>query len=83
MNPNNPDVREMSKSGSFGFAIEIIDAPELAKRLHVPTSWVRQRATSPRFSSEQRIPHVKFGRYIRFRWGSAELDAWLRACGEQ
>src|SRR5205085_9600986 len=83
MNPKSADVREMSKLGSFGSAVEIIDAPELAKRLQVPVSWVRQRATSPRFRSEQRIPHIRLGRYIRFLWGSKELKAWLQGCSEQ
>jgi hypothetical protein len=83
MNPKSTDVRDMSDSGSFAPAVEIIDAPELAKRLRVPVSWVRQRATSPRFKQEQRIPHVRLGRYIRFLWGSAELKTWLAGCSEQ
>jgi hypothetical protein len=83
MTSKSSDVREVSaKSGSTS-AIEIIDAPELARRLQVPASWVRQRATGSRFLREQRIPHIRFGRYIRFRWGSAELKAWLEACAEQ
>ncbi len=53
---------------------EIIDAPELTHRLSVPVSWVREyvrrRAGDP-------IPHLRFGRYPRFAWGSPELDAWL------
>lgn len=73
----------MSGIPGLGPNIEIIDAPELARRLQVPVSWVRQRATSPRFLSEQRIPHIRFGRYIRFRWGSVELIEWLEKCSEQ
>lgn len=83
MNPENGGVQDMSASGSFGAPVEIIDAPESAKRLHVPVSWVRQRATSPRFTQEQRIPHVRLGRYIRFLWGSTELKTWLAGCSEQ
>ena len=83
MTSKSSDVREVSAKSGSSSAVEIIDAPELARRLRVPASWVRQRATSPRFVSEQRIPHVRFGRYIRFRWGSAELKAWLEACTEQ
>jgi hypothetical protein len=76
-------VLEMSRKSRFGDGAEIIDAPELARRLGVPVSWVRQRATSPRFVSEQRIPHIRFGRYIRFLWGSPELAGWIEGCTEQ
>jgi hypothetical protein len=27
---------------------------------------------------EDPIPHLRLGRYIRFRWGSPELEAWLK-----
>lgn len=83
MGAKNTDVLDMSRKSSFGASVEIIDAPELAKRLQVPISWVRQRATSPRFVSEQRIPHIRFGRYVRFLWGSPELAKWIEGCTEQ
>jgi hypothetical protein len=55
-------------------SIEIIDAQELATRLKLPKSWIlegtRSRAVDP-------IPHLKFGRYVRFRWGSRGLTQWL------
>jgi hypothetical protein len=54
---------------------EIVDSGELARRLSLPKTWiadqVRSRATDP-------IPHLKFGRYTRFRWNSPELNAWLQ-----
>jgi hypothetical protein len=54
--------------------IEIIDAVQLAERLRLPKSWImegtRSRAVDP-------IPCLKFGRYIRFRWGSRELSQWI------
>lgn len=53
---------------------EIIGADELAKRLNLPTSWVRDqvrtRATDP-------IPHLRFGRYVRFEWEHPDLREWL------
>jgi hypothetical protein len=53
---------------------EIIDAAELARRWKLPASWVREqtrsRATDP-------LPCVRFGKYIRFSWGSPELEKWL------
>lgn len=53
---------------------EIIDAPELARRWKVKSSWiyeqVRNRADDP-------IPHVKLGKYARFEWASPLLRAWF------
>jgi hypothetical protein len=53
---------------------ELIDATELAKRWSLPESWVREqtraRATDP-------LPHVRFGKYVRFQWRSPELESWL------
>ncbi len=55
-------------------AIEIIDAEELAARLKLPKSRIlegtRSRSVDP-------IPHLKFGRYVRFQWGSRWLTQWL------
>ena len=52
---------------------EVIDVEELAKRWNVPPTWVyertRNRAADP-------IPHVKLVRYVRFEWGSPELEDW-------
>src|SRR6202795_446548 len=46
---------------------EVIASVELARRWVLPLSWVRghvrSRVTDP-------IPHIRFGRYVRFRWGS-------------
>jgi hypothetical protein len=56
-------------------AVEILDAKELAARLKLPTSWImeatRSRAVDP-------VPHLKFGKYVRFRWGSPEMNEWLQ-----
>lgn len=53
---------------------EIIDSRELARRLTLPESWIRDnvrgRATDP-------IPHLRLGRYVRFEWGSSDLEGWL------
>ena len=67
------DVTQNRDNGD-GLQYEIIDSIELAKRWALPASWVRQhtraRAVDP-------IPHVRFGKYVRFRWGSTELVRWL------
>jgi len=64
---------ENENSGS-GPVFEMIDSDQLAKRLAVPATWVRDhvrgRAVDP-------IPHHKLGKYTRFLWGSPELEAWI------
>jgi len=52
---------------------EFIDPKELARRWCLPESWVREQV---RRRSADPLPHVKFGKYTRFRWGSPELEAW-------
>jgi hypothetical protein len=62
-------------------AQRLIDAPELARRLGVPESWVRNR-TRARTPVFERIPCIRLGRYVRFEWGSARLQSWInRQCG--
>jgi hypothetical protein len=58
-------------------ANEIIDAPELAKRWRVPESWVRSKVKPSRTATGEQIPHLRFGRYCRFEWGSPALETWL------
>jgi hypothetical protein len=53
---------------------EILDSKELAKRLNLPVSWIRD-ATRKR--AVDVLPHLKFGRYVRFQWRSRELEDWL------
>lgn len=53
--------------------IEVIDAPELARRLNVPLSWVQEHTRSRIVDP---IPHLKFGKLVRFEWGSVELEEW-------
>jgi len=55
--------------------VEVIDSHELAKRLNVPETWVRSRTNSKR--TDDPIPHLRFGRYVRFSWGSDALREWL------
>jgi len=54
-------------------SIEVVDSEELARRLRVPESWVRDRV---RARSDDPLPHVKIGRYVRFEWGSPDLVQW-------
>lgn len=55
--------------------VEVIDSTELAKRLNVPETWIRSRTNAKRTTDP--IPHLRFGRYVRFLWGSEEIRKWL------
>jgi len=52
---------------------EFIDSKELALRWNLPESWIREQVRSRAIDP---IPHVRFGKYVRFRWGSPELEGW-------
>ena len=54
---------------------ELIDSKQLSERWRVPESWVRTKS-GLRTAKENRIPHVRLGRYVRFQPG-LELEAWL------
>lgn len=56
-------------------AYEFIDSRELARRLAVPTSWIRDQV---RARSEDPLPHVNLGKYVRFLWGSPALELWIK-----
>jgi hypothetical protein len=53
---------------------EVIDANELARRLNLPASWVRDQT---RTRADDPLPCIRFGRYVRFEWGSPQLAAWF------
>lgn len=53
---------------------EIIDSDELARRWNLPATWVREQC---RTRCLDPIPHIRLGRYVRFRWASPELREWL------
>jgi hypothetical protein len=65
------------RSGEAELAVlqELIDSRQLAEKWQLPVSWIRTY-TSSRVPKEKRIPHIRFGRYIRFRPGR-QLDEWL------
>ena len=57
-----------------GMNYEVIDAPELAKRWHVPTTWIRNWSRGG--YDNDPLPHVSLGRYVRYEWNSPTLSAW-------
>jgi hypothetical protein len=54
--------------------IEVIDSAALAERLNLPESWIRDQV---RTRANDPIPHLRFGRYVRFQWSHPDLLEWL------
>ncbi len=75
MGPQSSSTSGDILSGAASTKPEVIDSKELAKRLGVPESWVRSRSNPKR--TDDPIPHYKFGRYVKFPWGSEVLREWL------
>jgi predicted DNA-binding transcriptional regulator AlpA len=55
---------------------EIIDTPEVARRLNLPETWIWD-STRRRAHDRDPIPCLRFGRYVRFEWLCPELKAWI------
>jgi len=54
---------------------QLLDVKGAAELLNVPESWVYQHVRS---RAEQRLPHFKLGKYIRF--SAKALSRWLETC---
>ena len=74
-----PDVAaEYQSIAGDGKTQESLDAEtlltvhEVAAILKVPVSWVYERT---RLRGKERLPHLKMGKYIRFR--TAEIEEYL------
>lgn len=52
----------------------LLTVSEIAAALKVPVSWVYERT---RRSGTDRIPHIKLGKYLRFRWSA--VRPWLES----
>lgn len=72
---NTPGKLDEVSAESFDATIryQFIDCKNLASRWNVPESWVREHV---RARTVDPIPHIQFGKYVRFRWGSPELEEW-------
>jgi len=71
------EEEERTQSGAGTTQIvgyEFIDCSELARRWDVPVSWIRDQV---RKRAEDPLPHVNLGKYVRFLWGSPEIQAWI------
>ena len=59
------------------FEDQLLTVSEVASVLKVPVSWVYERT---RRSGSDRIPHIKLGKYLRFRW--AAVRQWLEGLNQ-
>jgi hypothetical protein len=81
-NGQNPNAELSPTSGSAGSRdsvavpdhVEFIDSVELARRWSVPVSWVRDQVRS---RASDPLPHISFGKYVRFLWRSPDLEDWV------
>ena len=52
----------------------ILDTDGLAEKLTVKACWIRNHVQP---THPDPIPHLRLGRYVRFEWGSPQLQKWL------
>ncbi len=52
---------------------DLLTVREVAQRLRVGVTWVYERT---RRCGAERLPHIKLGKYLRFRW--SEVCTWLK-----
>jgi hypothetical protein len=71
--PNAQPIPIVKSTNALAF-FELIDAVALGQRWNVPTTWIRNHTWS---GAEDPIPHIRLGRYVRYRWGHPDLMAWL------
>jgi hypothetical protein len=72
-NTNDRNAQPAIANSEARQTYEFVDSKELAMRWTLPESWIRDQV---RARSADPLPHVRFGKYVRFRWGSPELEAW-------
>jgi hypothetical protein len=71
------DVSYESVTPSSAFrGNDLLTPAQLAGRLGVTTRWVN--LYSRRTYTKDPIPHVRFGKFLRYRWDSAEFQSWLK-----
>lgn len=59
-------------------SVDLVTVPELARRLHVKPSWIYERT---RRRGQDRIPHFRLGKYVRFDPTSPAFQVWLSSHG--
>ena len=68
-----PEAQQAIAPKSLAESFTYIDCKVLAARWGLPETWIRDQV---RRRSADPLPHIRFGKYVRFRWGSPELEAW-------
>jgi excisionase family DNA binding protein len=62
----------MDHENALRAAVEkLIGVKEVVDRTGFPQSWIYSQAAA------KRIPHLKCGKYLRFRW--SEVERWLES----
>ena len=73
MEEQSKRIREDSRGQVLPEVDQILTVPEVAEMLRVPVSWVYEHVRS---DGEDRLPHFKLGKYVRFH--ASALRAWLQ-----
>lgn len=72
--PAKPATERQSETAPN--AAVLLTPAQLAERLAVPTSWIREKTRQrARVRDEDPLPMVRLGKYVRFRW--ADVEGWL------
>ena len=77
MNRDSSDVvlspePELGHAGAAEYLLELLTVDEIAAALRVSPSWVYERV---RKRGKDKIPHLKIGKYLRFRLN--EVRIWV------
>lgn len=70
--PEQTNLSEERPDGPPSIIEELLTVQEVAALLKVPVSWVYERT---RRRGNERLPHVKVGKYVRFRLD--DISAYL------
>lgn len=54
--------------------VEYLTRKEFARRINMTEEWVKDHC---RTRESDPIPRVRFGKHVRFAWGSEEMKRWL------
>jgi excisionase family DNA binding protein len=71
------ETSEKQRPSALGI---LLTPAELASRLAVPQSWIREKTRErARLRDKDPLPVVRLGKYVRFSWPAVE--AWLHRQG--
>ena len=65
----------LGRATSSALRSDFLDFRGLAEKLGVSERWVRRAVR--RTYCQDPIPHLRFGRTIKFAWNSPEMQSWL------